>query len=217
MTAPRFVQNFSQCRAIIVSRDARALDMLERTLMKLGLSVSYAVLEGDKASLGAETLEAGRDILFVDGDLDSPLDIPVTTVGENPIVPVVGLIGVEAPSRLRQLVQMGASAYLRKPVHGATVYSALVLGVNAFNRKQTLEQCLETHETRRRQRRYVIKAVIEIMRSDNVDDDEAYARLRRMSMRNRVSVEDFCEHFVRMRAMVNPRDSSPDRRREIAT
>lgn len=212
MTVSRFVQNFSQCRATVLSRDARALDMLDRTLVKLGLSVAYAIVEGDRSRLQASELEPGRDILFVDGDLD----LPVTLVGESPVVPVIGLIGVEAPSRLRQLVQIGASAYLRKPVHGATVYSALVLGVNAFNRKQMLETCLETHELKRRQRRSVIKAILEIMRTDHVDDDEAYIRLRRLSMRNRMSVEDFSEHFVRMRTIVTPRDPTPQRRRAIA-
>jgi AmiR/NasT family two-component response regulator len=191
--------------------------MLERTLMKLGLAVAYAVLDGDKARFVPRELDGARDILLVDGDLDHPLDLPVTALGESPIVPVIGLIGVEAPSRLRQLVQMGASAYLRKPVHGATVYSALVLGVNAFNRKQMLEQCIATHEMRRRQRRFVVKAILEIMRSDNVDDEEAYVRLRRMSMRERLSVEDFSEHFVRMRTMVNPRDPVSARRHAVAT
>jgi AmiR/NasT family two-component response regulator len=216
MTGPRFVQNFSHCRAIVVSREARALEMLDQTLTKLGLSVAYAVLNGDRALLRADDLEAGRDILFVDGDLDKPLDLPVSTIGENPVVPVIGLIGVEAPSRLRQLVQLGASAYLRKPVHGATVYSSMVLGVNAFNRRQSMEACIESHEIRRRQRRVVIKAILAIMRADNVDDDEAYARLRRRSMRARQSVEAFSEHFVRARATVNPRDPVPEKRHAAA-
>lgn len=216
MTAPRFVQNFRQRRALVVSLDGRALEMLDRTLVKLGVSVAYAILEGDQAALREEDLDPGRDIIFADGDLDRPLDLPVSPISGNPVVPTIGLVGVEAPSRLKGLIQIGASAFLRKPVHGATVYSALVNGINAFLRKQQMESCIQGHEMRRRQRRVVVKAILEMMRADGVDDDQAYVQLRRESMRVRMSIEEFCEHFVRMRATVNPRDPKPEKRRMTA-
>lgn len=196
MNAPRFVQNFKNRRAIVVSRDSRALEALDQMLMKLGLSVSYVPLNGDRAALEAGDLDGERDILLVDGDLNSPLDLPVSAVSETTVAPIVGLVGIEAPSRLKGLFQLGATAILRKPVHGAIVYSALVLAVNAYQRQQQMEASILLHEERRRQRRSVIKAIIEIMRIHGVDDDAAYNLLRRESMKARQSVEAFSEHFV---------------------
>jgi AmiR/NasT family two-component response regulator len=197
MNAPRFIQNFKNRRAIVVSRDSRALEALDQMLMKLGLSVSYVPLSGDRAALEAGDLDCERDILLVDGDLNNPLDLPVSAVSETTVVPIIGLVGIEAPSRLKGLFQLGATAILRKPVHGAIVYSALVLAVNAYQRQQQMEASIALHEERRRQRRSVIKAIVEIMRIHGVDDDQAYDLLRRESMKARLSVEAFSEHFVR--------------------
>lgn len=216
MTAPRLVQNFKNRAAIIVSRDGRALEILDQTLMKLGLSVSYVPFRADQAALQAGDLCGERDILFVDGDLNNPLDLPVSPIGETTVVPIIGLVGVEAPSRLKGLLQLGATAFLRKPVHGATVYSALVLGVNAFQGKQQAEFLIASHEQKRRQRRSVIKAVVQIMQRHGINDDEAYTVLRRESMKARLSVEAFSEHFVRQQMEVSLADPQPEKRSTIA-
>lgn len=200
MSPPRFVQNFSQCRALIVSRDRRAIDVLDATLPKLGLVVAHVPLVEDEATLPVDAIDAERDILVVDGDLHRPLNWPIAVGCDLPPLPVIGLVGVEAPSRLKALMQIGATAFVSKPVHGATLFSALVLCVNEYGRKRQLLADLAAHETRRRQRRFVIKAVVASVQSDRIDDDMAYDRLRRGAMRARMSVEAFSEMLVRARA-----------------
>ena len=195
MSPARFVQNFSQCRALLVSRDSRALEALEATLPKLGLTVMTLALVEDEVALPLDDLDPERDILFVDGDLHRPLQWPQGP-GAVPPVPVVGIVGVEAPSRLKALIQIGATAFVPKPVHGATLYSALVLGVNAFARRQRMLSEIAEHEQRRRQRRHVVKAVVGIVAAEHVSDDIAYERLRRESMRLRISVETLSEMLV---------------------
>ncbi len=216
MIRTRFIQNFVNRRAIVVSRDGRALEALDQTLLKLGVSVSYVPLSGDRAAIGAGDLDAERDLLFVDGDLKDPIELPVGPISGIAAVPIVGLVGIEAPSRLRGLYQLGATAILRKPVHGAIVYSALVLCVNTYQRMQQMEASIELHEERRRQRG-VVKAIVEIMRRHGVDDDEAYRLLRRESMKARLSVEAFCERFVRQADEVSQDDPEPEKRSMIAT
>lgn len=196
MTAPRFIQNFSQCRALVISRDSRAIDALDVTLPKLGLGVVQVPPGEDGAMLSAEGLDPERDILIVDGDLHRPLLWPNASPCELPPVPVVGMVGVEAPSRLKALMQIGSTAFIAKPVHGATVFSALVLGVNEHARKRQLLADIAGHEQRRRQRRFVIKAVVQIVTAEKVSDEIAYDRLRRESMRARMSVEAFSEMLV---------------------
>lgn len=196
MIRQRFIQNFADRRAIVISRDGRALEALDQTLLKLGVSVSYVPLCGDRAAIGAEHVDAGRDLLFVDCDLINPLELPVNPISGTTIVPIIALVGIEAPSRLRTLYQQGATAILRKPVHSAIVYSALVLGVNTYQRLRRMETSIELQDQRRRQRRAVVKAILHTMRAHNVDDDEAYRVLRRESMKARLSVEAYSEHLV---------------------
>src|SRR5207253_1014039 len=80
-----------------------------------------------------------------------------------PPVPVIGLVGVEAPSRLKALVNLGATSFLRKPVHGGAVYTSLFMGINQFLLRAEMYERLQDLEERRRGRRAVIRAVILLM------------------------------------------------------
>jgi AmiR/NasT family two-component response regulator len=212
----RFTQNFRNRRGIIVSRDFRAIGALDSTLPKLGLSASYVPLKADRAEVLESELNAERDVLFVDGDLDNPLSLPVSPVSGLACVPIVGLVGVEAPSRLKGLVQSGATAFLRKPVYGSIVYSAIVLGINSYQQRQQMETTIALHEMRRQQRRSLIKAIVEIMRRHNVCDDEAYNLLRRESMKSRMNVETYAEYFISEVMKVDDRETETTQRSTIA-
>ena len=106
---------------------------------------------------------------------------------------MIGIVGVEAPSRLKLLAEAGATAILRKPIQAATVYSALFLGVNNHRRLKSAEARLAIVDRKRRGRRFLIKAVVALVQARGLSDDDAYAELRRESMRRRLDLEEFCE------------------------
>jgi AmiR/NasT family two-component response regulator len=197
MYALRIQQNFRGTRALILADPTAGIEALATTLQRLGVAVEYLPCEGGLPAPVAEALNAERDVLFIDGDLAGPIEMPLSAIGHLPPVPVIGLVGVEAPGRLKALLQIGATAFLRKPVYGAAVYSALMLGVNTFLHRRQLEGRLEGQERRRRGRRFVIKAVIMVMRNSAMDDEAAYDMLRRESMKSRICLEDYCEALVR--------------------
>jgi AmiR/NasT family two-component response regulator len=199
MSLLRLTQNFCQRRALFVSRDERGTASLPSTLQKLGLSVEIVPPACD-AKAALQDLSAGNDVVFVDGDLGEPLSF----TGDLPPCPVVGLVGAEAPSRLRGLMQAGATAFLSKPVYGGAVFSALYLAVNEFDRKAALHALLREHEHRRSLRRHVIKAVTLVMRDHDLDDEGAFALLRKQSMSARVSLETYCQYVVQ-RSATEPR------------
>lgn len=195
MTEPRIIQNFVGYRATIVT-DARAVvSQLDATLTKLGLSPVYPDIVEGRVQIDIEALNGDQDVLFIDSDINVAIEIPCHQ--KMSLVPVIGIIGVEAPSRLKSLMLLGATATLRKPVHGGSVYSALFVGVNEFRRRRALIERLDEHERRRRNRRQLVKAIIAIMKATGCDEDHAYDRLRRESMRHRLSLEDYCETFIR--------------------
>ena len=196
--APRLVQNFRGLHAVWWGAPGTCPDALRATLGRLGLSL------GQMEASGPACLSAECHVLFIDGDL--PFD--GARAGRPgrilPVVPAIGLVGVEAPSRLKALSDAGVTAFLRKPVHPATVYSSLFLAVNSHARMAQLETELEEHRRRHRGRRFVIKAVIELVLNAGMTDDDAYAHLRREAMRRRMAVEDYAETLVRGRALETP-------------
>jgi AmiR/NasT family two-component response regulator len=196
---PRLLQNFSGYRAHLVVAQPSAADPLADVLARLGLTPEVAPLADGCVELALEAMRPERDVLFVDGDIAQPFGGgagPAATLA----LPVIGLVGVEAPSRLKALMSLGATALLRKPVHGGTVYSALVLGINGFFRRRHLENRVAELESRRSGRRFVIKAVLWLMRERGLDDEAAFEALRREAMRTQTTVEETCERLLRTAA-----------------
>jgi two-component system, response regulator PdtaR len=198
--SPRLVQNFSGSRAIICAGECGSIEPLARTLVNLGLAVDKRCLAERPIASASASLNPDGDILFLDGDTDVAATWAVPLPGLLPPVPVIALVGHEAPSRLKALMQCGATAFLRKPVHGAGVYSALFVGVNEHRHRRNLEARLCEHESRRRSRRALIKAIVHLVRTGGMDDDTAYEYLRKESMKSRQSVEAFSEAYIRQLA-----------------
>ena len=196
----RVLQNFRGGRALVVLARAGRELTLEATLAKLGVTTEYPDIVDGRAQIDVACLQCDRDILFVDGDLEGAVAIEVNPASRLPPVPVIGLVGVEAPSRLKALVNLGATSFLRKPVHGGAVYTSLFMGINQFLLRSDMYERLLDLEGRRRGRRALLRAVILLMQETGLDDDSAYSQLRRESMRVRQSLEVYCEEFLSRRA-----------------
>jgi AmiR/NasT family two-component response regulator len=187
MTTHRLIQNFRRSHGLLWASPDFNAEILERTLLKLGVSLRRV------ASVCASDLDADRDIVFVDAD-QAINPAPLLQPGANlSVAPVIGIVGVEAPSRLKLLAEAGATALLLKPIQASTVYSALFLGVNNHRRLKSVETRLAIVDRKRRGRRFLIKAVLALVQARGLTDDEAYAELRRESMRRRFDLEEFCE------------------------
>lgn len=197
MTEPRLLQNFSGGRAIVVTDQPDAIEALTATLMRLGVTTNAADIVASPTAIDAASLQADRDIIFVDGDIIDAAVLPVSAIGRLPPAPVIGLLGVSAPSRLKALMRAGATSFLRKPLHGGAVYPALFVGINEYRRRRYLEVLLDDQERRRRGRRDVVKAIIRTMSIHGIDDDQAYDLLRRQSMQARQTMEDLCKDLLR--------------------
>ncbi len=196
----RLLQNFKGGRALVVTGRCGWDGTLETTLAKLGVATEYPEIVGGRAQIDVGALQAERDILFIDGDIEGAVAIEVNPASRLPPVPVIGLVGVEAPSRLKALVNLGATSFLRKPVHGGAVYASLFMGINQFLLRSDMYARLQDLEVRRRGRRSVIRAIILLMQQSGCDEDSAYSQLRRESMRARQNLEFYCEEFLSRRA-----------------
>jgi AmiR/NasT family two-component response regulator len=197
MTDPRLLQNFNGGRALVVTDRASSMDVLVAALERLGVTTDPANIVASVAAIDLATLQPERDIIFIDGDIGDAATLPLSVIGRMPPAPVIGLIGVTAPSRLKTLMRAGATSFLRKPIHGSAVYPALFVGVNEYRRHRHLEALLEDQERRRRGRRDVVRAIIRVMADHGIDDDAAYDLLRRRCMTARRTMEDLCSDIVR--------------------
>jgi AmiR/NasT family two-component response regulator len=194
MSAPARIQNFSGLRALVVSRQTEE-QPLEAALQRLGISAAFHGPD----DAWPEALSRAHDLLIIESDLH-PRGVAGAQEAGIADVPVIGLLGVEAPGRLRALMALGATAFLRKPVYAPAVYPAVYLAVNAHRERQHLRAQLAAHDRRRGGRRFLIKAIIALMRRDECGEDLAYEILRRAAMRERLSIEAYCELWLEREA-----------------
>lgn len=196
MTVVRCIQNFNRRRALIVSEDPRALGRLDDYLIRLGVRVQHLDIHNSSVDLTTAGVVPDDDVLFLDGDLNCDICVPTYPDSEVSIVPVIGMVGIEAPSRLGTLFAHGATAFIKKPIHVGTVFSSLFMAINSHVQQQSCLKRIESMEQRRHLRRYVVKAVILLMKHYSVDDEAAYSLLRTQSMRAQSSIENFSKRLV---------------------
>lgn len=186
LTTSRTIQNFRGYRGLWWGSPAAA-QALTSAMSRLGAS-----LDGLQ-NVRMEDISHDRDIVFIDGDgAFDPARLCAAGLG-LPIVPVIGVVGIEAPSRLKALSDAGATAFLRKPIHPSTVYSALFLAANNHARFNLLAQRVAAQDRRHGGRRHVIKAVVHLIGEHGLSDEQAFALLRRESMRRRIGIEEYAE------------------------
>jgi two-component system, response regulator / RNA-binding antiterminator len=174
------IQNLGRARAIILHRPHPTVQALTRQLQAIGLEVAQVWPE-----LGPDALAA--DFIFFDADMGYDAQFPWAP-GASPM-PMIALIGSEAPGRIEWSLQMGAHAQLLKPVGDNGAYSALLIARDTLEAQRSLSA--EIADLRRRidERRTVVRAVA-LLAARGLPEDAAYARLRRMAMDWRVSFED---------------------------
>lgn len=196
MNSVSCVKNFSRRRALIVTDDAAALARLGLSLGRVGVRTEAARLEQGGIDLYEQNLCTERDILFLDGDLNTVIHVPCYEETSVPIIPIIGLVGIEAPSRLERLFCYGATAFIKKPIYAGAVFPSLFMSINGHLRRLQLTRSCHKQDIRRGMRRYVLKVVLMMMEERSLTDEEAYDCLRKTSMNMQMSIEDLCKQIV---------------------
>jgi AmiR/NasT family two-component response regulator len=188
----RTIQNFRGLRAAVLLGLDRNRTVLAETLMKLGLKVQAAD-PTDGAPAIRVALE-NADLMFFDADLAEA--IATCRSGEPPPMPAVAVIGLEAPGRLMRAFEFEPAAVLHKPLRSTGIYSALFFAVNEQRRRQELSARIQALETRHHGRRFVTRAIVCLMQTHGIDDDQAYRLLRKESMVRRMTIEELAGQLL---------------------
>ena len=181
--------------ALVVMRDERDTSILRRQLDRLGMSVT----EHDPAE--AACPEHTVDVIILDADSIPIKSEPVTAWQLN--APVIALIGTETPSRLKWLLDLQLASFLVKPLRSAGLYTALVVAFDTAQRRLEEAAHLERLEDRIRSRRVVFAAVLHVMRSHALSEEEAFNLIRQTAMRYRTTIEQLCAEIIAGGGMPN--------------
>lgn len=196
------IPNFRGMHALILHRPDRNTTALETQLRKLGVQV-----EVQWPAKGPAEVDA--DVVFFDTDrgFDALLPWPQ---GEAPI-PLVAIVGTEAPGRLEWMLAQNPTGFIQKPIGSSGAFQALVVAFHLHAERRDWQQRLQTQTDRLKARPLVVRAVLLLMRGHAVNDDEAFRMLRTHAMRQQISLEEAAHAVVsgEPRAMT-PRDQAAE-------
>lgn len=187
-------ENLGNALAFVLHRPHPAIQGLTRQLRVIGLELREAWPD-----LPAEAFSA--DFIFYDADTGHDAQFPWAP-GASPM-PMIALIGSEAPGRLNWALTMGAHAQLLKPVSDKGVYAALLVARANYDRARASDALIADLEDRLSARQTVVQAVmIFVLRGKS--EAEAYELLRQTAMAWRVTIE-----IAAARLVANHRAESP--------
>ncbi|MDX8531729.1 transcriptional antiterminator [Mesorhizobium sp. VK25A] len=181
------IPNLGGAKAFVLHRPHTTVQAITRQLSAIGLEAAECW-----PHLPTEALAA--DFVFFDADLGFDEQFPWKR-GEAPM-PLVALIGSEAPGRIEWALSHNADAQLLKPVGTAGVYSALLIARQSFEARKRLAGEIASLRQRVGERQTIVRAVAAL--SKGSDDDRAYAQLRSLAMSWQISVEEAARRIVAM-------------------
>jgi two-component system, response regulator / RNA-binding antiterminator len=193
----RLIQNFRGVNALVIHAEDRNRTILTETLTRLGLKINLS--DPSDAAAIREGLNEAEIVVF---DTDMVEGVALASAGERFRVPIIAIVGLEAPGRLQRAFELEPSAVLYKPLRSTGIYSALFFAANEHRRRNEIAQKMQLLESRHRSRRFVTRAIVHLMRDRGIDDEEAFRLLRKESMRRRLTIEEYAMHLA-----ANPREA----------
>lgn len=174
------IPNFRGCRAVAIHREDSNQAILVQRLKQLGLVVECVWPNAKESNIRVDVCFFDTDLGHDDQFLWPALQAPM---------PLIAVIGSEAPGRLEWAIKRGPSAYLVKPIQPTGVFTALVMGFHNFQTIRELEAQNEKLRTRLKSRHAVVKAVLTLMHHFDLGEEDAFSFLRSASMAHRITVE----------------------------
>ena len=191
------IDDLGGAHAIVLHRPHPVVAALIRQLQAVGLRATtcWPVLQADALA---------ADFIFFDADMGFDDQFPWTP-GTAPM-PLIALIGSEAPGRVEWALSTGATAQILKPVGDSGVYSALLIASKAFEARCALSAQVADLRQRLGERQTIVRAVV-LMIEKTGSDAAAYAALRQEAMDARISLEEAAACVVAR--MTEPKDRRP--------
>jgi len=182
-------------RIVIVDDSARS-----RTLLVEGLKEMDCAVVGEtgnaQGALGC-VRSLRPDLVFVAVGLPDTDGITAARqIMEELPTPIVILTSHRDPETIRRATEAGVMAYLLKPVRKEELGPAVELAISRFREFVTLRQ--ENADLKRalEERKVVEKAKGILMETEGFSEREAFARIRKMSMDTRKSMEEIARAIL---------------------
>ncbi|WP_062226047.1 ANTAR domain-containing response regulator [Aureimonas frigidaquae] len=180
------IPHLGGAQAFVLHREHQDCTTLIRQLGAIGLETTAAWPELPPQAMLA-------DFVFFDADMGFDQQMPWPT-GQAPM-PLIAMMGSEAPGRIEWALRQRADAHLTKPLRNSGVYAALVIARQRFDERAGLMREIAALRAQVDERRTVLQALLRLTH-EGLSEAEAYDRLRRTAMDRRITIEQAAATLV---------------------
>ncbi|MEH6442857.1 MAG: hypothetical protein V7784_03085 [Oceanospirillaceae bacterium] len=179
--------NFRGWNALILHRKHVGECKLAQQLSRLGIK---SECRGINAVMNFPQV----DVIFV--DVDEGIDEMFPWLAGDATIPLIGLLGSEAPGRLAWALSQGISSHILKPISHSGVFSALTIAQHNYQYRLNNLQEIANLQQRIKLRPVVLRCILQLMDLANIDDSRAFMAMRAIAMQKRISIEELCVSYV---------------------
>lgn len=183
MTTP--TNSASPARTIlVVDCDLRTEAMLRKSLQRLGITTE--ALRQDQGAIPP-------GVIGVVVELDQFESPGLLAQADAADLPIIALSHHETLSQIQCAIRMGATAMLNKPITQSSVYTTLMMAQGLREKLSALQSDNTQLYDRVRARPLIAKAIVRLMLECGISEDEAFERVRTLSMTLNQSIEAICQ------------------------
>jgi response regulator NasT len=182
-------------RVLVVDESPERAELLREGLLRAGHEVT-ATLSSSLAML--KTIEELKpDVIVIDTDSPSRDVLEhLVFVSQHTPRPVVMFASDDAPETIRAATRAGVSAYVVDGLDGNRIKAIVEAAVARFEEYQALRTQLAEANLKLAERKLVERAKGLLMKSRGLDEDAAYAALRKMAMDRKLKLAEVAQRVV---------------------
>ena len=156
----------------------------------------YIEVNAGKCSIPDDHIDPRRTAFFMARSVlgDSDQNLPLENL--NIDLPLIALVGSEAPSRLQSILAKKAASTIFKPIRSAGIYGSIVFAMNQFDERRAVQAQQKRLSDTIRYRKVVIFAMLKLMRSQSCTENHAFSILRKQAMERGITIEALCAEIA---------------------
>ena len=182
-------------RVLVVDESPERADILREGLRRAGYEVSASLSSAGSLLAAIEQLEP--DVIVIDTESPSRdvLEHLVVMTQHTPR-PVVMFSNDSAPETIREAVRAGVSAYVVDGMEPDRIRAIIDVAVAQFEDFQRLREALAEANLKLAERKLVERAKGLLMKSRSLDEETAYALLRKFAMDRKLRLGEVAQQLI---------------------
>ncbi|MDV2496384.1 MAG: response regulator [bacterium] len=180
---------------LIVDDDPAIRLVLTKSLLTLGYTVVGAAETGEEAIRLA--LQARPQAILMDARIPAPDGLEASrAINEHHPTPIVLMTAYSDAETIEQAKEAGIMAFLRKPFDIEELEPTIEIAIKRFEDLQMLRGAVRELEGKLEHRKVIERAKGILMEQRKITEQEAFNRIRRLSMSSRRPIHEVAEAVI---------------------